>query len=537
MALFLDLSALQKFIRRGYGKHAAVVAKNIPDSHRQSRLYTILFEDIGLANVPLLQQLLKPAVDISKQVVKMAISTKSRLCSYLSYDFREIFVNLEQHEPFPEKQACFANLDDSNIMTALHVAAALYWKGMDTIFWDLIQGDLHDDDREFADNLRSVMDKINERAHPMVWIFTVLWKYGLQNGVTWPSQTLSDRSIEFSLKSRKDYPPWVHDKHTASGKAQGSDIEQFFNEGIQVNQLQPLPLPQNFAEEHWQNYAQSYKQNNMEPIKLIRSNTYCASSDYFYVVSQNNPSDPKQIQIIEPGDEVIFGHFTLADLGTKTKISLKDLGVLQIPMVNTIGRRPYVVYCWLRAAQGALQRYVLKPYNSKQSAVAAAQSDIEMAKNIFQYSWCYDSKVICLGEEIKKTPTGFRVEDGRTYYTISPALPYFIPTTVALQAWKDNTQVAQQVILINLMKYIYGIPDRTARNTGVYFLDLPTGRAVRVCSFDHGPILSELKGPMFGKLGNIEAAALNSEREWLAKLKVDKKYQTRYAEVMTALSN
>jgi hypothetical protein len=534
---FTDLSALQKFIRRGYGLHAARVAKILPEALALSRLNIIAFEDIGIANVPLLKSILPITAIKTATVVKMATSYKSRLCSYLSYQMREVFVNM--FEPFPEQQEIFAYLNKDNLHGAIRTAGAMYWKGMDVSFWDLIRGDLPDSEKAFADVLQQMAADINDRAAPMVWIFAVLWKLGIQNEVPWSSQYTTDISSELTLKSRKDYPAWVFDKHTSQGKAAGQSFEQFWKEGIKVNSLQTIPLVFGLQEDVESLAALNYKLQNKEPIKLSRSKTFCASSDYFYVELASNPTDPKVVRYHEIGEPTIPAQYSFKDLGSKNKVSLKDLGTLQIPMTNTIGRRPFVIYCWLTSSDSdkTPQRYVLKPYNTKQNAILAAQSDIEMAKNIYQYPWCYESRVICLSEEIKKGATAqdLKIEDGRTYYTISAALPYFLPTTVALQDWKSHTDIASQVILINIMKYIYGIADRTARNTGIY---ITADRQVRVCSFDHGPILAEQKGPLFGKLGTkLDTSSLTKERAWLGTIKVDKKYYTRLSEVLTSLDS
>lgn len=545
MQHFTDLSALQKFIRRGYATQAVEVASKLPVGMLNLRLLIILFEDIGMANVPLVLsgiELLQTSFITGDNrepernilIKMMACSYKSRLCSYLSYPFRNVFKE-GMLEPWPEQQNLMADVEDP--LHAIEIAGAMFFKGMDAIFWQCMRAGV-DDQNIFYDfeTAASIMRGGNGRAIAMVWILAILVKYKLLNhyATPWPVQS----APELTNLDSTGYPDWVYDKHTAHGAQSGRGIEHFFAEGIVVNHLQPLGhiLPVNLDELVWQQKTLSrlLDPHNTE-FKIYRSATFCQSSEYFHVTSATC-GDIHRIVWYEIGDvvdEATITYDELAKRGTNKKIPLSDLGVLQIPMLNTIGRRPYIIYCWLRTeGETTPVRYILKPYSSKQLALRASESDTMMHSLLPNV--CHKSIIVALDGEIKKGQQPF-IADGKVYYTMARALPYFLPITVGLVNWQE-TAVAEQVVLINLMKYIFGIPDRTARNCGIWFNK--QGQP-QICSFDHGPIMTETKGPVYGKLGTRAINSLTAQtKNWLQKIdstKMDRKYYVRLASVISTL--
>jgi hypothetical protein len=600
--IFLKLSALQKFIRRGYATEALQVAEGIPLTHLLNRLYTILFEDIGIANVPLVKEILtiffqRPDAkfnkdDVENVIRKMAATPKSRLLSYMTYEFRNAFLDLdasEAYEPYPIAQYDMINFSHPkyDFIRALHVAGMMYFKGMDLQFWKLMAEDLiTDDDRDLAALVINVAHSFSQqggRAEPMVWIFFLLWKYGKYGqGVEFPRPDDIPAPAESLVsshneKQESEYPDWVYDKHTSEGRAMNRGWEHFFKDGIAVNQLVSLPWvpdpvereskaaikkekPTGTPEEKWMLFAKNFKISECEPHPLSRSSTYCQSSGYFYVYSEvasnvdvvanlAQGANLIHVQEHEPGDLIQECKFSYEEFLARTSPVLKpgqrkkfprlqDLGTLQIPMTNlTRGTKnqDFVVYFWIEE-----ERYVLKSHASRAAAKKIADADAMMFKylelanqKLGTHMTCPQSQVICL-EDCFSSPNKVKTE--RTYYTFSKALPYFLPATVGLEKWSASP-ARDQIILINLLKYIFGISDRTARNTGIWV----DKHELHVCSFDHSGLLDEPDGPIIGKMGKSLEKYLQDEKnfipekEWFQNLEVDSDFYTRLAEVRTFL--
>lgn len=531
MIKFTHLSALQKFIRRNYPNRANDVATKLYTfSHDTlfNRIYVILFEDIGLANVNLVKKIVNNTINDYHEIIKlMCNSNKSRLCSYLTYIFRDVFIygdnkkqnaNMELlNEPFPDKH--FDILDSNvNHETSIKIAGSMFLKGMDKQFWELIYGDLFvEEDRLFAINLEILSNKMcdeNNRGISMLWVFAILWRRTMSENM--PEEY--DNTINEDDDITEENPDWVFDQHTSRGKSMGRGPEFFFNESIKVNKLESFDnvlYLKNLDENKLKNDALKFKLENKEPIKLYRSGTYCKSSNYFHIV------DNKIVQI-EPGYDVIKPKVKYSEL--TNKMSLSDLGILQIPYVNKIGNRPYVIYCWLEI-NNTIVRFSLKSCSSKNSCQSSSYLDSLMNKYKYKYNWCNISKIIQLEGVIINAPTSFinSFEHGiystkKTFYIMSIALPYFLPVTVGLPKWKKSN-IQNEVILINLMKYIFNIADRTARNIGIYiYNDIDNKRSIRLTSFDHGLNSDDDKLGIFGKLGKLNLKSLSVEKEWLLSL-------------------
>lgn len=557
---FTNLSALQKFIRRNYNINAMDVAVKIYEMSPNmliDRLYIIMFEDIGLANVPLIKKISHILLDEPlkfKSIVKaMARSYKSRLCSYLAYAFRNVFTydesdlvykNIEvKYEPTPIKQYEMIDFynDNFNINEAIKIAGAMFNKGMDSQFWGLINDEIDKkSDIIFINDLEKISQNMNDhggRGTPMVWIFALIWKYLLVIGYDFPKNF--DNTIEKGDIIGK-FPNWVYDSHTSVGAKMGRDVDHFFEEGIKVNKLQELNI-KNISEEDLKNEIWKRKKLNTEKFKIQRSNSCCKSSNYLYITNLNDAYSIGQIGL---GENLYLPKYTvdeLIDINDKSKINihLSDLGTIQLPYVNKVGSRPYVLYCWLaNNTDKQLRRYVLKLYSSLQTATKASESDSLLNNTIYEYQYCHKSNVICINELITQAPTVENLHGNvvgkKTYYTISLALPYFMPVTVGLLAWK-KTIVAKHVIIINILKYIYDISDRTARNCGIYLVSSGDQIKLRVCSFDHSPGTD--KKEAIHKLGNIDPGLLLEQKEWLTGLseKIDKKYYIKITEIISSI--
>jgi hypothetical protein len=185
----------------------------------------------------------------------------------------------------------------------------------------------------------------------------------------------------------------------------------------------------------------------------------------------------------------------------------------------------------------------LRSFSTRLIAQGASRSDGLMHSH---GNWCAPSRVICFSDYISNfvydNSGSCKISCERTYYTIAPAPTYFIPATVGLSKWSASP-IADKIIIVTLMKYIFGISNRTAHNIGVYV----SSGVLQVYSFDHSPPLTEVDGPIYGieqsdrieRIDKIEAYLLNPKkfirgREFFKQLKVDEAYTTRLSEVFTA---
>jgi hypothetical protein len=528
------IKTLQKFIRCGNIDSAIEISQKISDEKLFANLLTILFEDIGLANVPLIKEFVccDPPTDIVK---KMAISPKSKLCSYMSYNFKLSMLDISHKvEPFPSEQYKMLDFSNSNYSFeyALRVAGMMYFKGMDEYFWNLIMRDLTDNaEIEFLYGIRNMFVKFSHKE-PISWCFVLLWKYA----VHLESENCND------LK-------WV-------------PMHPSFNFSEKVKT----------SENSWACFAKDFKNSNKEPYPLWRSGIYCKNSEYFYVKSEENDDVDKICDMLQMNlDKTIYttdirvssicgNHEVVKEHKIKDSVRaakytyeslletyskkifphFTELGTLQLSIAKNVPDMPKVViYCWLKNSNGKRQRYVLKPFTSRAIANGVSSTDKLMNKYKFgRVPWCKPSVIIGLTGFVIYSPVDncIRIKEGRTYYTISEALPYFLPVPVGLEKW-SSSPVVDKIILVGLLKYIFGISDRTIHNVGVYVNSRT--KTLEICSFDHSPPLTELDGPIFGK--NVEKYLQNpkkftKERAWLKTLTVEAEYFVRLSEVLTAIS-
>lgn len=527
-----NLYNLQKFIRQNCSTSAIKVAynlKKISPEKMYNKLFMIMFEDIGLANISLLKEitelLLNDKSNYKLVIKQISQSYKSRLCSFLSCIFHEVFVyqendiqnkNIEQlYEPIPSKQYEMIDFNNINydIKESIKLAGAMFFKGMDSQFWELIYGDLIDTDKHFVNNMEKISQNIISQNQDIssIWIFAIIWKYLLMtNNSNIPILNIK----EIDIKEIED-------------KIDIKEINKIDKIDIKIQR------PENFYKSS--NYFYVCRSDDDTNKTVIPDNLNISKSD----------KDKYCIKQLELGENMILSKYTIENIlefssfRSKKILHLSDLGTIQIPYINKIGKKSYLLYCWLSSVSDPIvRRYVLKSYIMKDTALKVNEFDNMMNKYTYKYKWCFPSKVICIAELIEQAPSFIdngRVVDKKCYYTIMPALPYFTPVNMDLLKY-EKALIVNQVNLINIMKYIFGIPDRIAYNCGIYMVKINEEIKLQVCSFNHDPIMKELKCI---NLDNINIKDLELEKKWIFTIykNFEKKYYTRICEVITSIIN
>lgn len=437
-------------------------------------LYKIAFETIGLANIDLIKEIIIGHLSNEQITEKIHSSHKSDLCFKLSNIFQNVFAYSETHEPTPNRQYDMTNFKNKSfdLIEAIKIASVMFIKGMHDRFWELMNEDLIGSDYKFITGI----EKISEHSNATMWVFVLLWKYLYSN----------DRISE------------------------KNNIEELFKMGVETNHLNLK------VENKSSDYFYVHKsEHNLNLYKLIPDDINISRID----------KDNYKISRLELGEDMISSKYTIEEIlrfntaKTKNLLHLSDLGTLQIPDINS-GKRASALYCWFSSQSDPQpKRYILNPHSTKDLAFKINESDNLMSSHIYEYEWSFSSKVICIAECIDVS----RVIDKKCYYTISLALPYSFPLT-SLPNWK-TTPIGNQIKLINIIKYIFGIPDRTIKNCGIYIFE----SKLRVCAYDFGPALKDLKSIN----GKIELS--KSEENWLINISnnIDKKYSTRLCEIIT----
>lgn len=235
------LSALHKYIRRNYPNHAIDISKKIDIKVLRNRLLIILFEDIGLANVPLINNILPKlladdADNFDDIIKKMSNSYKSKICYYLLDEFNLSMID-DNNEPFPHKQYEISEFDSTNLINIIKTIGLMYYKGMDSQFWDLIL--FNTINIEFISNLKHISEDIgicNIRKAPIIWIFALLYKYLCYHNIEFPSHfELTDDENE---SNNFEIPDWVYDCNTEIGRNLGRGVDYSFDESFKVNSIE-----------------------------------------------------------------------------------------------------------------------------------------------------------------------------------------------------------------------------------------------------------------------------------------------------------
>jgi|GEM_PF-4681750 len=468
---------------------------------------SLIFENIPITDVNLIIiHLLKNSKMFSAQTEKIRIN-QYLLSIFQNVIIHDNFAN-EKYEPTPENQ--YKMIAFENLSESLKIAGMMYIKGMDTQFWNLILGDLDQDpkNKKIAEILFTTAEetsKNNPAKLPIIWVFTVIWKYFQIN--------------DFALTNHQIYAKFG-----------------FANE-TEIPDVSPIKI---YRTDYWENsdYFNVEQTGEIDLEKLnVPSNLQISRSD----------KDKYCIKNLDLGDELTPAKYNFDEVlsfstaRSKKTLHLSDLGTLQITCLNKPKKKSYLLHCWLGCSNGLndlsnsnkeSKRYLLKAHNTKELANKSYESDLMMNKHYFNYPWSEISNVICIAENIDNN----RVIDKKTYYTILPAPPYSFKFDYS---WCLIT-VFNQVSLLNIIKYIFGIPDRIAESCHVYPILKENQIQYRICSYDHGPILTELKGSLLVNFANSSTnTSFASETQWLRKMiqEINKKYYTRACEILQLISN
>jgi hypothetical protein len=465
-----------------------------------------MFYDIGLANT----ELLKSVIFVNEEnylsvIEQMSRSAKSAACRNLSQIFRNVDHEGNDYEPFPH--VLWEMMDFSakpyNIIKSIRVAGTMFAKGMDKQFWHLISDDLDAGNYAFVRQLAKISSSMCEegaRKCPSIWIFALLWKYLSNINKLPPANSVQE-----------DNP----NDQGLGGYFSNNDLPD--RNFISIDSIDKIKVDKVEKSE-----------------KLYRYPGYHKCSDYF-----NIDVDHQNIRISEISDIFIESRLRYEDMvnfssvKAKNVLHLRDLGTIQIVNVEKNENRAYSIYCWLRTRNDpTLRRYILKPYNTKQSVLCTRESDNLMCKNKYKYNWSNSSTVICLSEVIKEyndNSRGNEITTKKNYYTISLSPPYIVPIHSGLANW-GKSSLATAITLMDVVKFIYGVPNKNREKCGVYLYNSEP----RIFSFDHDPMTDNnnkcINNDLLKKLDA-------EERKWISSLSqtIDKKFFLRISEILTLM--
>jgi len=169
MRLNFRLRAMARYIRLGKPSQALFIAKHLDSKHVKLTLEKSLIEDIGLANIPLIDKLL-PINNVQSAILAMSRSDKSQLAWCMQYYFY-----LPWSEPLPSRQRILTSMMDEPIIDILKLSSSMFWIGMDTDWW------LKMGDAPVVLKLRQLADE-HPRLAPAIWSLVIMHKYYNDSG-------------------------------------------------------------------------------------------------------------------------------------------------------------------------------------------------------------------------------------------------------------------------------------------------------------------------------------------------------------------
>jgi len=465
------LAKIRKSIFGGTLSDAFEIAKEIPNDKFRVALSIIVLQDIGVANIPLVQKCLLSEYDLEEMITEISISERCRGCCILACCFKmPMLDNKYILEPFPDRE-------ESDFRAELMKAGTMYLKGMHKIFWEHIYSNC-----KFAKNegLRSAMvcaidtfRKWKTGSEPLLWVFAILvCKY-----------------MNSTMELINSAKAWCVAKYNKCSVRISDDREcsaYFYAETIN----EELPV-----------VNKSIYTSDTRPSCLTIYNNLCKHT---YPIGNIIPAKFTYSELIN-----------IASPKKKNFPTLDMFGTFQIPCASTSTN----IICWLNDGD-AKCRYLLKRFTNKSIAVATAKID-NMLCDLHPYSWCEKSVIIGI--------TGV-IDDGRinrqkVYYSISRDLPYGTPIDIAIPNWR-LLPIADKVYLLDILRYIFSISGETY--VSMENLE-PKIHSVR----NQVANVSFLSKELVKCLGNKKRFI--PEREWLLELQVEPKYYSRYSEVISLL--
>jgi hypothetical protein len=370
---------------------------------------------------------------------------------------------------------------ESHYSEALTLVGTMYRKGMDDKFWEFIINDIEsEEDCDMLINLQSI-----SMHSSVIWILVLMWVYKVYE-------------VDLSV--------CMHN----------------------ANVICPEPIHRPLM--YWKN------------------------SDYFNLIFDQNSIitgvSAMTVSIQNQNGKSIIGTNTYKNLiknaapscvsnsrnsSTKNYPHLSELGTLQKTGCGD------AMYCWLML-DNKLQRYILQPCSSLQNAIAIANSDAHFCRE----NWHEKSSVICLSGYCNNS---LKFREGRQYYTITPEYYYKYPiynsqnhNDHAIASILIDPKILDQIILISVLKYIFGIGNRNYLEYTAMYLEFdkqPQSQTqtqtqtlnIKICSYGHTPCLLETYGELIAESCKLSSEAI----DWLDHIEIESIYSCRLDEVKTTL--
>lgn len=491
---FVQISALQKYIRRGYAKNVIRLRDEMEtNAFFRNRFQVTLVEDIGPAAAEFVaERILDP--DFSDETITKACNLKkSRIGAYFPIFYRISRTIPSDIEPF----AYESEIDFTDIVKASHYCGIMFLKDMDVLFCrhllNFLPADTYiyklanllartsDQDIVLAKTMRS-----NNGIYAMILSMLTFCAYANVTGLEIEEEYAAmENELMF-----EEYPDFVFDKHTSRGRAEGKGYTDFFIESVKLNAV-------NSSLEQLEKF-----------YKLMTIDYYVGTATIPRKLIEGKKIGRKQFHISKTGistNQIFRPRKTKSTNVASKYFTLPTGQVAQIPMLNITGNRVYSFVYW----DGG-NKYFTKPFASKERCDAAVKVNNQLHelsarlvdREVIPNIWCAEAKVITRPfAPIKKRVGEFNQTS--TYWFVQPAFEYVFPITTAISTWKKH-QCRDEVVLVNLAKYIIGIGDRTARNVGMsLYRGEDSHLSMQVISFDHDPVLNGNYGKVNGKLGRI----------------------------------
>lgn len=326
----------------------------------------------------------------------MSRSYKSGIVLFMSTYFKRPFI-----EPNMHIQKLLSNLKGEFDINWLRIASSMYWTGMDESYWEIITTGMSIEDQLFITSLRK--SEANTYYVRSLYIFTLLYKYYLDNKLEFKSRFASSKFIE---KEMKLYPP-----------------RTWFS----YSNLEDLP----FDQKAWKDIYQDSDINT--PIRRRR---YFVSSNYFYIID----------------DKIKYGHSSQTTHPEKAK-TLQDLGTMRILDISR--NNTPVIICWYKNIPYELETV-------RNNDIKSYNYNNEIFKKYLNETYTIPGKVIELIGRIRiinKNSMDFKYNKVPTMYVYRKRPKVYGPVNLSFDNW-GKTRFAQMVIRLQCLKYIFGFSDK-----------------------------------------------------------------------------
>lgn len=387
------------FMRRNAPSEAYYVFKELVKYKKwfmvKTNLTNFILSDIGIGNVPLVNELLPVSESsLKKIIVDASRSFKCPMGMYMEMYFRKWYI-----EPFPPVIEFLKDMKGEFDINYLRIASSMYWSQLDDNFWDIIMCKLPLEDDLFITKLKEISDQ-DSYCTIQCFIMAILFKFYRDNDAEFPSR--SQRSKFFEMKHLK--------------------LTSFRN--YYYNRLE-YSL---FDQEKW-------KKAYVEPsiIKPKRALNWTQSSAYFYI--ENN--------------KIIYGTKKPKCSPGKAK-SLEDLGTLRILKVYKF--LPLTILCW--EGNKCYQLYQLKktPFEDHEygNEVIRKYVDSNAAPKSKRVNILGKFKVLKIGS------IDFQYENTREEYALS-VRPVIYGSLKRCFGKKQKSPLTFEAALIRHVKSIFGM--------------------------------------------------------------------------------